>query len=94
MFHYSFLPVWYIGNFPHALAARGYSATVTPMLRQVPAIMDMAPDGRGVEVGHLGLGDLAQLILGDGGTLVLLGRRKLDSMPEAFLISTGAGGSW
>ena len=45
-----------------------------------------------VEVGHLLLGDLADVILADGGHLVPLGTPEAVSMPQAFLISSAAGG--
>ncbi len=69
------------------------ASTVIPIERAVPSmIFDRRFDVIGVEVGHLGLGDLAHLVLGDRGDLDLCGSAEPFSIPTALRISFAAGG--
>jgi hypothetical protein len=68
-------------------------STVTPIERAVPAMIFIGGvDVVGVEVGHLGLGDLADLRGGDLADLDLVRVAEPFSTPAAFLISSAAGG--
>jgi hypothetical protein len=69
------------------------SVTMIPMLRAVPSIMAHgALDIHRVQIGHLGLGDLAHLIAGDGPHLLGVGLAEPLGTPAALSSRSLAGG--